>query len=108
MTDGELEEAEKITDLWNRQGAPNEVQTKVSSLEFKLVLLQHDILLREAKKKLAKDIKKKVDEWKFGSGALVMCLVAYSDGHVHAFQYVSLSNLMIMSLTLLPVLRVLL
>ena len=69
----------------------------------------HNLLLRRAKKKLPKDIKKKVDKWKFGRGALVMCLIAYSDGQdVHAFQYVSLSNLIIMPLTLLPVLRVLL
>lgn len=44
-------------------------------------------LLRRAKTKLPKDIKKKVEEWKFSTGALVMCLVAYSDGNdVHAFQ----------------------
>ena len=30
--------------------------------------------------KLPKEIKKKVEEWKFMSGALVMCLVAYYDG----------------------------
>ena len=28
LTDGEFEEAEKIADLWNRQGAPTEVQLK--------------------------------------------------------------------------------
>jgi hypothetical protein len=36
--------------------------------------------LRNAKKKLPGDIKKKIEEWKFSSGALVMCLVAYPDG----------------------------
>jgi hypothetical protein len=35
---------------------------------------------RTAKRKLPKEVKKKVEEWKFSSGALVMCLVAYSDG----------------------------
>jgi hypothetical protein len=60
-----------------------------------MLLKMHDLLLRRAKTKLPKDIKKKVDEWKFGSGALVMCLVAYSDGQdIHAFQYVYLSKLM--------------
>ena len=34
-------------------------------------------------------MKKRVEEWKFSGGALVMCLVAYSDGHnVKTFQYV--------------------
>ena len=45
--------------------------------------------IRMAKGKLPKEIQKKVDEWKFSSRALVMCLVAYSDGNgVQAFQYV--------------------
>jgi hypothetical protein len=60
----------------------------VSYYDFEI--LQHGIyddLLRRAKKKLPKDVKKKVEEWKFSSGALVMCLVAYSDGQdVQAFQ----------------------
>jgi hypothetical protein len=43
-----------------------------------------------AKKKLPKDIRKKVEEWKFTSGALVMCLVAYHDGKdVQALQFVN-------------------
>jgi hypothetical protein len=47
----------------------------------------YDDLLRSAKKRLPKELKKKVEEWKFSSGALVMCLVAYSDGQeVQAFQ----------------------
>jgi hypothetical protein len=33
-----------------------------------------------AKTKLPKDIKKKIEEWKFTSRVLVMCLVAYHDG----------------------------
>lgn len=42
---------------------------------------------RRAKTKLPKEMQKKVDEWKFSSGALVMCLVAYSDGQqVQSFQ----------------------
>lgn len=53
-------------------------------------ILQHliyDDSLRTAKKKLPKEVKKRVEEWKFSSGALVMCLVAYSDGtDVQAFQ----------------------
>jgi hypothetical protein len=40
-----------------------------------------------AKKKLPKQIKKKLEEWKFASGALMMCLVAYPDGKtVQSFQ----------------------
>ena len=35
--------------------------------------------LRNAKK-LPTEIKKKIEEWKFTNGALVICLVAYSDG----------------------------
>ena len=46
---------------------------------------------RWAKKKLPGQVKKKIEEWKFVSGALVMCLVAYSDGHdVQTFQYVTI------------------
>lgn len=42
---------------------------------------------RTAKSRLPKEIKKKVDEWKFSSGALVVCMVAYSDGKdVNTFQ----------------------
>lgn len=44
-------------------------------------------MTRRARTRLPKDIKKKVDEWKFSSGALVMCLVAYPDGEgVRSFQ----------------------
>ena len=53
------------------------------------LLNDDDEYIRMAKGKLPKEIQKKVDEWKFSSGALVMCLVAYSDGNdVQAFQYV--------------------
>ena len=46
---------------------------------------------RWAKKKLPGQVKKKIEEWKFAGGALVMCLVAYSDGHdVQTFQYVTI------------------
>ena len=49
----------------------------------------YDHLDRMAKKKLPAEVKKKVEEWKFSRGALVMCLVAYSDGHdVQTFQSV--------------------
>ena len=48
--------------------------------------LIHDSL-RMAKKKLPKEIKKKLEEWKFASGALIMCLVAYPDKKtVQSFQ----------------------
>lgn len=41
-----------------------------------------------AKGRLPKDMQKKVEEWKFCSGAVMMCMVAYSDGkEVQAFQY---------------------
>jgi hypothetical protein len=44
-------------------------------------------MLRNAKNKLVGDIRKKVEEWKFESGALVMCLVAYkNEEDVHALQ----------------------
>lgn len=44
---------------------------------------------RTAKDKLPKDIEKKVKDWNFSSGALVLCLVAYSDGNeVQSFQLV--------------------
>ena len=49
---------------------------------------------RNAKMKLPKEIKKKVEKWKFMSGALVMCLVAYSDGKVvQAFQFINIFHL---------------
>ena len=44
---------------------------------------------REAKGKLPKEMKKKVEEWKFEGRALVMCMVAYLDGkNVQSFQLV--------------------
>lgn len=50
-------------------------------------------MLRHAKNKLPNAIKKKVEDWKFSSGAVVMCLVAYSDGDdVQAFQLVLSPN----------------
>jgi hypothetical protein len=49
---------------------------------------------RNAKLKLPKQMKKKVEEWKLSSGAVVMCLVAYSDGQeVNTFQLVRLFQL---------------
>ena|ERR1700679_4036126 len=58
---------------------------KVSSVEP-----TYDHLVRMAKKKLPTEVKKKIEEWKFSSGALVMCLVAYSDGRdVQSFQSVN-------------------
>jgi hypothetical protein len=42
---------------------------------------------RRARTKLPKDIKKKLEEWRFASGAAILCLVAYSDGsNVQTFQ----------------------
>jgi hypothetical protein len=49
--------------------------------------------IRRAKTRLPAEIKKKLEEWNFTSGALVMCLVAYSDGkQVQGFQLVLLST----------------
>lgn len=55
---------------------------------------------RSAKGKLPKEMKKKVEDWKFSSGALMVCLVAYSDGkEIQAFQSVD-SLLLIGSISL--------
>jgi hypothetical protein len=44
-------------------------------------------MARRARKKLPKDIQKKLEDWKFSSGALMICLVAYSNGDdVRTFQ----------------------
>jgi hypothetical protein len=49
--------------------------------------------IRRAKTKLPKEIQKKIDEWSFASGALVLCLVAYPDGQeVRSFQFVPKFN----------------
>jgi hypothetical protein len=46
-----------------------------------------DQLCRRAKTKLPKEIKNTLEKWKFSSGAVVMCLVAYQDGdEVRSFQ----------------------
>lgn len=53
------------------------------------MLQRHDLLLlRRVKTRLwTKGHKKMVDKWKFESGAVIMCMVAYSDGQdVQAFQ----------------------
>jgi len=70
------------------RGAASRCSIKVSYWKFIILLKEtSDGSLRRAKKKLPGEIKKKVEEWKFSSGALVMCLVAYSDGQdVHSFQ----------------------
>jgi len=89
MSEEDVEEAEEIVETWNKQGAPAEVQLKWVNI-YHLKTLQHwtyGDLVRMAKKKLPTEVKKKVEDWKFSSGALVMCLVAYSDGHdVQTFQ----------------------
>jgi hypothetical protein len=67
----------------------------VSFSKFNILKPYFHISFRKAKTKLPKEIKMKVDEWKFGAGVLMMCLVAYSDGDdVHSFQYVCLLILM--------------
>jgi len=66
------------------------------------VLSINDVRLRNAKQKLPKQIKKKLEEWKFSSGAVVVCLVAYPDGKdVQAFQLVHPLFLIFPVLTLL-------
>lgn len=46
---------------------------------------------RKARTKLPKQIQKKVDEWKFTSGALMLCMVAYREGdELRTFQWVFL------------------
>ena len=46
---------------------------------FYFVFKNHLYICRRAKNKLPKEIQKKIEEWKFSSGVLIMCLVAYSD-----------------------------
>jgi hypothetical protein len=54
---------------------------------FRLFKFKTPISFRRARKKLPKDIKKEVEKWKKSSGALVTCLVSYSDGtDVNTFQ----------------------
>ena len=46
-------------------------------------------MCRRVKNKLPKEIQKTIEEWKFSSGALIMCLVAYSDEQESlSFQFV--------------------
>jgi hypothetical protein len=53
--------------------------------------LTNEDMLRWAKKKLPGEVKKKIEDWKLASGAMIMCLVAYSDGQgIETFQYVSI------------------
>src|SRR5271168_1674396 len=69
--------------------------TKVSLISHCAAALnKNHLLFRMAKTKLPKHIKKKIDEWKFRSGALVLCLVAYRNGQdVQTFQCVYISHL---------------
>ena len=79
MKKKDLEEAEKLVQLWNEKGAPADVQLKLVLKDFLFKMYSICIgSFRLAKKKLPKD---KIEEWKLSSGALVMCIVAYSDGH---------------------------
>jgi hypothetical protein len=60
---------------------------KVSDLFGVSVLPINQGSFRRARTKLPKDIKKKLEEWRFESGAAFLCLVAYSDGfNVQTFQ----------------------
>ena len=60
---------------------------KVSDLLDVLALSINQGSFRRARTKLPKDIKKKLEEWRFESGAELLCLVAYSDGsNVQTFQ----------------------
>ena len=82
MKKKDLEEAEKLVQLWNEKGAPTDVQLKLVLKDFLFKMYSICIgSFRMVKKKLPKDIRKKIEEWKLSSGALVMCIVAYSDGH---------------------------
>jgi hypothetical protein len=46
-----------------------------------------NLMFRYAKNKLANEIRRKVDEWNFMSGAQILCLVTYPSGeNVKAFQ----------------------
>jgi hypothetical protein len=68
--------------VWTSSGCSKEVSFRQTVLTIIECLFQ-----RRAKTKLPGEIQKKVDEWKFSSGALVMCLVAYNDGQqVQSFQ----------------------
>ena len=79
MTEEELANAEKIAKHWSEQGASPEVQLKWVMSSFYFVFKNHLYICRRAKNKLPKEIQKKIEEWKFSSGVLIMCLVAYSD-----------------------------
>lgn len=96
MSGDDLDEVQKIADGWNEQGAPSDLQLKWVFNCKSLLPCKNDDWIRTAKGKLPKQIKKNVEEWKFSSGALMVCLVAYSDGkEVQAFQLVNTSFLMI-------------
>ena len=89
MDQEDLDEVQNILDAWNDQGAPPEVQLKwVDRIFIYWTSKFHQsILLRRAKTKLPKEIRKKLDDWKFSSGAVILCLVAFSDGqNVQTFQ----------------------
>lgn len=79
MNEEELEEAENMVKQWNQEGAPLELQQRYL-LKFDIVQYKLYNLFRNAKRKLPNEISKAVQNWKFSSGALVMCLVAYPDG----------------------------
>jgi hypothetical protein len=60
---------------------------KVSDLLDVLALPIDNGSFRRARTRLPKDIKKTLEEWRFASGASILCLVAYSDGsNVQTFQ----------------------
>ena len=87
MEKKEREEAENILRQWNENGPPSNIQIRYFICLIISALWNNGGSCRRAKTKLPKDIKKKVEEWKFSTGAAVLCLVAYSDGlNVQTFQ----------------------
>jgi hypothetical protein len=87
MTEEDLEEAENILELWNKEGGPSNVQLKWVLTLFVFGCYVFKQQFRRAKTKLPKEIKNMVEKWKFSSGAAIMCLVAYPDGDdVQSFQ----------------------
>ena len=89
MTEEELADAKEIAKHWSEQGTPPEVQLKWVMSSFYCVFKNHLYMCRRVKNKLPKEIQKTIEEWKFSSGALIMCLVAYSDEQESlSFQFV--------------------
>lgn len=87
MSEEDLEEAEKLLETWNKEGGPSDVQLKWVSQSSTPSWFQLTCRFRKARKKLPQLIRNKLEDWKFESGAVILCLVAYSDGkEVNAIQ----------------------